>query len=112
MGVLRRGRVLQVQRPGLYHLKSRRKRVCGELGWVEGWRQHSEKMVRRQEGCASWDNEADGGGKMGRADSGRQWVGRDDQRLRDIIQVVGTAGLANPRQDLIHLISSWGETTG
>lgn len=80
--------------------------------WVEGWRQHSEKMARRQEGCASWDNEADGCGKMGRVDSSRQWVGRDDQRLRDIIQVVGIAELANLRQDLIHLLSSWGETTG
>lgn len=40
------------------------------------------------------------------------WMGRDDQRLRDIIQVMVIAGLANPKQDLICLISSWDETSG
>lgn len=102
-----------MERPGLYRLGPRRK-CHGELEWEEGGRQHSEKMVRRQEDCALWNNEADGGGKMGRADSCGQWGEtrrRADQRLRDIIQAMITAGLANPRQDLIHLISSWGETT-
>lgn len=33
------------------------------------------------------------------------WMGRDDQKRRDIIQVMVIAGLANPKQDLIRLIS-------
>lgn len=59
-----------------------------------------------------WKNGADGGGKLEGADSRGQWMGRDGQRLRDIVRVMVTSRLANPRQDLIHLIFSWCETTG